>query len=292
MDVRARVEVVLSAGAVASPHILLNSGVGPREQLESLGIPVVADLPVGENLQDHMICNLKFATPSITTLGVKSESLPNVLNYVFRRRGPLTSSGVEASLFTETGARPDLGVPDLQIQFIPTGATIMGLHNFTFSETVAELLLRDPDGFVTAATLLHPKSVGTIKLASADPLDHPIIDPNYLSAPDDLETLARGAELAFKIVNSTSTFKNIAIHTLDVFEDYLKTERINVEPYSHEFFAWYVKFVAATVYHPVGTCKMGAASDATAVVLPNLKVKGEGTSDANCCMLLNWGGGL
>ncbi|KJE92115.1 hypothetical protein CAOG_03138 [Capsaspora owczarzaki ATCC 30864] len=291
-SVRARQEIVLSGGTIGSAHILLNSGVGPRAQLEALDIPVVADLPVGENLQDHMVSPLKFATPTIETLGPKSENIRNVLQYLVYGRGPLTSNGVEACLFTETGARPDLNMPDLQLQFIPTASTIVDLQNFNYNASLTELMLRDQDGFIIAPTLLHPKSRGTIKLASNDPLAYPIIDPNYLAEEEDVETLARGVALAYKLVTTTNAYRGLAFHTLDLFNEFLVNASIPVEPYSHEFFSLVVRYLSATVYHPTGTCKMGSASDPTSVVLPSLQVKGiEGLRVADASVMPNVVGG-
>ncbi len=237
-QVRTAREVIVSAGAIGSPHLLLLSGIGPRHELESLGIDVAAELDgVGENLQDHLAVILPYScTQPVTLAG--AQSLPNLLRYLAGKRGPLTSNVAEAGAF----------VGDIQFHFAPVYYVDHG-----FTSPGDRGLSRH--GFSLGPALLNPKSRGRIGLRSADPAQPPAIEPAYLSDPSDLPPLVEGVKLARRIVESKA---------FDPFRG---------EPYFKEHdLEEYVRLHAETLYHPVGTCKMG--TDALSVVNARLEVHG------------------
>lgn len=240
-------EVILSGGAVNSPQILMLSGIGDATHLQEMGIETVMDLPgVGQNLQDHPAVTVTWHCKKKVSL-VHAESLPNLLNYLIRGRGPLTSNVGEAGGFVKLNK--DAHAPDMQYHFAPA---FFIRHGFDNPET---------DGFTIGPTLVDVKSRGHIKLKSADPLAYPAIQPNYFENEDDLNTLVEGVKLARKIANQPA------------FDPYRGDE---VSPgatvQTDADLQAYVREKAQTLYHPVGTCKMGV--DPLAVVNPELKVHG------------------
>jgi choline dehydrogenase len=259
--VKCRREVILSAGAVGSPQILLLSGIGPKEDLERLGIPVEVDLPgVGRNLQDHVFSFELF--PSKAKIGYfppEEENIKNTLQYLCKSSGPYLSSGVEATVFHRT--KENLSAPDLQIHFAPLTPDDRLFKNFGLEPKVG--LPKDGLGF--GPTLLKPKSLGSIQLATKNPFDHPIINPNYLQHEDDIRVLVDGIKLCRKIA-AAPAFQSVL---LPAYRD-----PIDLPWESDEYIREYVKRNLVTVYHPVGTCKMGLDTDQMAVVNNRLQVRG------------------
>jgi choline dehydrogenase len=243
MQFRARREVILSGGAINSPQLLMLSGVGEAAELRRLGIDVVADLPgVGKNLQDHLVAGTAHAcTKPVTLAG--AETLGNLFQYLFRKRGMLTSNVAEAGAFVRmNGGAP---APDIELIFGPTYYMNHGFDN------------PHGHGFTVGAILLHPKSRGTIRLRSRDPREAPSIDPHYLAAEGDFELLREGARLARSVAKSKA------------FDDFRGEE---VWPAPGEDFDAFLRNTAETLYHPVGTCRMGG--DDLAVVDSRLRVRG------------------
>ncbi len=224
VQVNAEKEVILCGGAFLSPKLLMLSGIGPAEHLNSHGISVIADLPgVGKNLQDHMqlpiIHKSKKDLPALTVLS------GNVL-------------------FTNT--REDNNTPDLQLIYSPAVPTaIAGAFNFDFPVSI----------FISI--LVQPKSRGTVSLRSANPQDTPIINPNYLQEQEDVETHVNAVKLARKLMNTKS------------FAQYYDGEIVPGPDADMEKF---IRENASTIWHPVGTCKMGG--DDLSVVDSRLKVHG------------------
>jgi choline dehydrogenase len=174
--VRARREVVLAGGAVNSPQLLMLSGIGDREQLGRHGINVVADVPeVGQNLMDHLVVPMGFDVPHDTLFA--AEKPLELLNYLIRRRGMLTSNVGEAYGFVRS--RPELDLPDLELLFAPAPFFEEGLGD-----------PYDGHAVVMGPILLKPHSRGSITLRSSDPMDKPIIDPQYLSDDGGLDRAA------------------------------------------------------------------------------------------------------
>jgi choline dehydrogenase len=244
---RARQEVLLCGGAVNSPQLLLLSGIGPAEQVRALGIPVVADLPgVGENLQDHLVVAVAYECRQAISMAT-ADTLANRLRYLLMRRGPLASNIGEVGGFVRT--RADLPAADLQFHF---GPAYFLEHGF-----------KTPDGhgFTLGPTLLRPRSRGRITLASADPLRAPRIEPNYLADEADLAVLVEGVKLARRIAQAAA------------FAPYRGDEYCpGTAAQGDDALADFVRQTVETIYHPVGTCKMG--TDERAVVDPRLRVRG------------------
>ncbi|KAL2716007.1 LOW QUALITY PROTEIN: hypothetical protein V1478_013683 [Vespula squamosa] len=254
--VRVRREIILSAGAINSPQLLMLSGIGPKEHLEELGIPVLSDLRVGDNLQDH--------------------TLPILLNYAINNKGPLTTPRIEALAFINSKYADPSGVyPDIQFHFLPSSinsdgesvSKFIGLRDSVYNTVFKPL--KNADSWTILPLLLKPKSSGWVRLKSRNPLIHPDIIPNYFSHKEDVDVLIDGIQIAMAVSN-TSAFR-----------------RFNSRPYSiklpgcqrfpfatNEYWECAIRQFTFTMYHPVGTCKMGPRNDPTAVVDPKLRVYG------------------
>ena len=239
-------EVLLCGGAINTPQLLMLSGVGPAEDLRALGLGVVADRPeVGENLQDHLITGVRYRSRVGGTL-YAAESPMSVARYLAFRRGLLTSNVAEAGAFAFTRPGP---TPDLQFHCAPVLFAAHGLERPT------------EHGFSLGPTLVRTATRGRLFLRSADPFAPPAIDPNYLADAHDLDTLVRGIELAREIV-AQSAYDDVRGEELTPGPDVRTDEEV----------ARYVRETAETLYHPVGTCRMGPDEDA--VVDLDLRVRG------------------
>jgi choline dehydrogenase len=244
---RAQREVVLCGGAINSPHLLMLSGVGPADHLRNLGIGVVVDLPgVGRNLHDHGVSGAAYACTKPVSLAT-AESPRHIANYLLRRRGPLTSNVAEVGGFVRMGS--DRSVPDLQFHF---GPVYFIEHGFVKPEG---------HGFSIGPTLIGPQSRGHIALRSADPLQPPAIHTRYLEAPSDLQVLVDGIKLSRVLAHT---------HAFDAFRG--KEVLPGDEVQSNAELAAFVRRSIESLYHPVGSCKMGL--DDLAVVDPQLSVHG------------------
>ena len=262
---RVRREVILAGGAVNTPQILMLSGIGPAEHLTDVGIEVLVDAPgVGSNLSDHLAAGLIMETTRTDSL-VAAETPLQLVDYLTRRRGLLTSNVGEAHAFV--ASRPDLDVPDIELIFAPVPFLDHGLTE------------SDRHGYTMAAVLLQPESRGTVRLASDDPLAPPRIDPRYLTADGDLDRLVWGLERVADVFATEPLAgvigEPIRPETLPRTED----ERVDV-----------IRSWSETLYHPVGTAAMG--SDPDSVVDPHLRVRGvDGlrVADASVMPTLNRG---
>lgn len=244
---RAEREIILCAGSIGSPQLLMLSGIGPADQLRHFDIPVVCDLPgVGKNLQDHPACGVVYACNKPITLA-GAEAFANVARYLMFKKGPLTSNVAEAGAFVRTS--PQAPVPDLQFHF---GVGYFVEHGFQKIEGHA---------YTFGPTLLHPYSRGEIKLRSSNPLDAPSIRANYYSDPRDLDVMMQGVKLsrALAATKAFAPYRGAELHPGPAAQDDAAL-RAHIAKFSE------------TLYHPVGTCKMG--SDAAAVVDSELRVHG------------------
>ena len=248
----ARREIILCAGAIGSPGILQRSGIGPRPLLESLGITVQHELPgVGGNLQDHLQLRLIFKLTHARTLNQVANSLWGKvgmgLRYAYDRSGPLAMAPSQLGAFVKSD--PDQPSANLQYHVQPLSLERFGepLHTFP--------------AFTASVCNLRPKSRGRVDIRSANPDDAPLIDPNYLSHPDDLKVAADAIRLTRRIVASPA---------LQVFspEEYLPGKTLQTEQELYEA----ASRIGTTIFHPVGTCRMG--QDAHAVVDAELRVHG------------------
>ncbi|KAI8800596.1 GMC oxidoreductase-domain-containing protein [Cladochytrium replicatum] len=336
--IRARKEVILSGGAIGSPQILKLSGIGPRNELKSLGIEVVKDLPgVGENLQDHLffsISNPDLAKQTYRT--TRGAIIMGLFKYFTRRTGMLMTAGVEATAFMSTPSylqsyrsKNNSATPPPNIQFFTLPIAIKGdqlehigasqieitpldqvslddldlSKGFTPTKALstdfdaasqAKLNANDPQQYIftTLVTLVKPLSRGRVSLTSASPYDHPIIDPHYLEHPADVAYMVEGAEVARKIhanmsilaasnpivkpfgpevLNKSVIAELRRVAYIRFNKDFPDEVLASTRAYTEET----VRRSAVTVYHPVGTCKMGPQSDEMSVVShKDLKVYG------------------
>ncbi|MEV4252138.1 GMC family oxidoreductase N-terminal domain-containing protein [Spirillospora sp. NPDC049652] len=245
--VTARREVVLSAGAVGSPHLLLLSGVGDPDHLREHGIEPVAERPaVGRHLQDHLAIMLLRHCPEPVTL-VGAGGRADVARYLLLRRGPFTSNVGEGVVYARSG--PAQPAPDLELVFGPVPLIGAGLVEPT------------EHGVTLGTVLLRPESSGRVSLASDDPSDAPLIDPAYLSAPGDLPRLVQGLRMAEKLLD-TPPLSRYATRPMAPLRDGDDDAALEA----------YVRAHAETLFHPTGTCRMGADEDS--VVDPELRVRG------------------
>ena len=245
-------EVILSSGAFGSPQILLRSGIGPENEITKHGIEHLVDLPgVGKNLQDHIDILTVHKYNAMDLIGFSLKSIfykfpLEILKYIFKKTGMFTSTIAEGGAFIKT--RDDLEIPNIQLHYAPAmvidhGRTSVWGH-----------------GMSCHSCLLRPKSRGEVTLKSSDPFDDPSIDPKFLSHPDDMQDMIDGYKKMMEVLNTEPFSKYIKDHTqtpIDITNDKEIEQALRTE--------------ADTVYHPVGTCKMG--NDDMSVVDSNLKVR-------------------
>jgi len=251
--VYADAEVILSAGAVQSPQILKLSGIGPGEELSKHGIKSVHDLPgVGENLQDHLDVCMSWECPqpiTIYSLRKGMKTLTIGLDYMFRRKGLGTQNMLESGAFLRS--RPDLDRPDLQVH------TVLAMMQDHGKVQIQK------DGFTFHVCQLRPESRGRVGLSSADPLADPAIFANYLSAEEDRRAMREGVRMMREVAAQASLKPYIK-------DEYAPGSGVQSDA---DIDAW-IRRSAETIYHPVGTCRMGAAGDPMAVVDGECRVQG------------------
>jgi len=250
--IRAGKEVILSAGFVGSAQILMLSGIGHAQHLKEHGIEVLADLPVGDNLHDHMFHALTFHATSSKMRGNAFFFAKGILKEVTRGGTFLANSVFESVAFLRTSQATD--VPDLQLHLLPWSYV---------SPNQDEPIRHDVDprtSITLLSTLIYPKSRGTLRLASADPTAAPLIDFQYLAEQSDLEVLAEGSEMVREIMGGAA------------FGGSVKEEIHPGAALKGTELRQAILNRATSVYHGVGTCRMGV--DELSVVTPDLKVRG------------------
>nr|XP_053638162.1 glucose dehydrogenase [FAD, quinone]-like [Cherax quadricarinatus] len=278
--VLAKKEIILSAGSINSPQLLMLSGIGPAKQLQSHGIPVLEDLPVGHNLQDHIgVGGLVFLIDKkVSLVQTRYENLPSVLKYAMFGSGPLTVlGGVEGLGFVKTKyANHSDDWPDIEFHFISGSPAsdggrqirkVHGLSERTWQQMFKPISFRD--SWSIYPMLLRPNSRGYITLRSASPFDKPYIIHNYLTDPRDIKIIVEGIKIALALTE-TRAFKKFG-------------SRFYTRPmpgceyaplWTDTYWECLARHYTSTIYHPVGTCKMGPYWDPGAVVDPELKVYG------------------
>lgn len=252
IEAKAGKEIILSAGAFNSPKLLMLSGIGPADHLKEQGIGVVKALAgVGQNLQDHLLAGIAYRSKKTDTYDTL-ENFPRILGalwqFLVNKSGPLTSNVCEIGGFART--LPDLPAPDVQFAFAPAFYIRHGFDN-----------PKGENGLGFGPILLQPYSVGDVKLANSDPLAKPLIDPRYFSDERDLQTMIRGIRIAEKVLSQSA---------LDDYRGarYLPETGLPTD----DEIAQLLREMSETLYHPVGTCKMG--TDELAVVDAELRVHG------------------
>ena len=247
-------ELVLASGAIGSPQLLQLSGVGPGDLLQEHGIPLVADVPgVGENLQDHLQMRLVFKVKNTKTLNLRANSLIGRvgmgLEYFLFKRGPMTMAPSQLGAFAKSDESRE--TPNLQYHIQPLSTPKLGdpLHPF--------------EAFTASVCNLRPESRGYVRIKSPHPRGQPAIQPNYLSDPADRKVAADAIQLTRRIVSAPA----MARFEPEEFLPGLQFE-------SDEDLAREAGNIGTTIFHPVGTCKMGPVSDTGAVVDDRLRVHG------------------
>jgi choline dehydrogenase-like flavoprotein len=253
---RSRGEVILAAGSIGSPHILMLSGIGPAAQLSKFGIPIALDkLGVGANLHDHLQQRMIYKVSGVKTLNETYTSLFNRigmgLNYALRRRGPMTMAPSQLGAFTRSDSTQDRANIQYHVQPLSLDKFGEPLHPFP--------------AFTASVTNVRPTSRGTLSLKSADPATPPAIDPNYLSTPEDQHVAADAIRVTRGIVRQPALQKYSPV-------EYLPGNSVRDDDETGLVKA--AGDIGTTIFHPVGTARMGRADDARAVVDARLRVVG------------------
>ena len=270
---RADREVILSAGAIGSPQIMMLSGVGPADHLREHGIKVVEDLPgVGQNLHDHLMVPIRYhATKDSGHTSTALHFIAGMMKDFFLNEGWYGKTFLEGGAFVKSS--PLQPRPDIQFLTIPWA------YPEPNDDGPEKPVIATTHSFTVLPGVIYPKSRGAITLQSSDPMVHPLIDPHYFENDDDLKTLLKGVEL-------TRAFAKTA-----PLNQYLKSEAVPGEHVTSEAgLRAHIRLFAKTIYHPVGTCKMGP--DASAVVDHELRVHGiEGLRIADASIMPTITGG-
>ncbi|XP_022112537.2 glucose dehydrogenase [FAD, quinone] [Pieris rapae] len=279
--VLAKKEVIVAGGTINSPQLLMLSGIGPKDHLESLKIPVVKDLPVGYNLMDHIAAGgIQFMVKQ-QNFTLTTDYILNHLELVFKwmrtHKGPLSiPGGCEALVFMDLKDKFNgTAWPDMELLFIGGGLNSDPLlpRNFNFDEQIFLDTYKDlgkNDLFMVFPMLMRPKSRGRIMLQSRNPKVQPTLIPNYFDHPEDLEKIVEGIKVAIQISRQPS-MRKLETKMYDVPIE----ECLQYGPFgSDAYFACQAQMFTFTIYHQSGTCKMGAKSDPSSVVDNRLRVHG------------------
>lgn len=279
--VYAKREVILSAGSINSPQLLMLSGIGPKKHLQEMGIDVIKDSPgVGKNIQDHIaVGGLVFLIDyPVSLITSRLVNINTVLRYAVLENGPLTSSiGLEVVGFISTKyANQSDDWPD--IEFMMTsgstcsdgGSQVKRAHGLTdnfYDEVFSEINYRDTFGILPM--MLRPKSRGFLKLRSKNPLSYPLLYHNYLTHPDDVGVLREGVKAAVAVAETTAMKKlGARFHSKPL------PNCKHLPHFTDEYWDCAIRQYTMTIYHMSGSAKMGPSSDPMAVVDPQLRVYG------------------
>ncbi|EAT44646.1 AAEL004015-PA, partial [Aedes aegypti] len=277
--VRAKKEVLLSAGTLQSPQLLMLSGIGPRKHLEELNIPVLVDSPVGKTMYDHLcLIALTFSSnTSMASFDTDRIKIPEILDYKLGS-GVLTVPGaLEALAFirTEHSTEPH-DVPNIELLFL--GGTAVSdygtgsVRGFSWKQNIYDTVFKPTvgkDQFTIAVMLFHPKSSGYVRLKDNNPLHWPLIYNNFLTEREDLDTMVVGIKEALRLIE-TPAMKAIGARINDIPIPTCATHAFASDAY----WECLIRSLASSLHHQVGTCRMGPADDPQAVVSPTLQVHG------------------
>lgn len=273
---KAKKEVVLSAGTINTPQILMLSGIGPQSQLEQHKIKVVKDLPVGQNLEDHLYVPLFFGFKKLTdTVDAKFLS-DQLFMYMMNRNGPFAAmDSVDLVGFIDTkdvkGTKADVEYHHHSFER-KSPTFLFFLRAIGYNDIVVKKLMEENENYHVSTAwvvLINPKSKGEIVLRSNEAAEKPKIIPRYFEEQEDMDTIVRGIKIYADFENS-NTFK-------DNDAELIKLNLPDCDKYeykSNDYWQCYSRMMSTTLYHPTGTARMGPASDKNSVVDGNLKVKG------------------
>jgi choline dehydrogenase len=277
--VYARKEVIVSGGTINSPQLLMLSGIGPKEHLKDIKIPLIKNLPVGKNLMDHVALGslsvLINDTISLKTQRLMSDPL-TLYNFLINNNGPLTiPGGAEALAFFDLD-RPGFadGHPNLELLLVSglysgddLTHTLFGLKADIYNEVYKPT--EKMDGFTVFPMIMRPKSKGHLWLENANPFHYPLIDPNYFADETDLDVAVAGVRI-FQQMLKTNAMKKLNATLFDTPLPGCARHKFDSDAY----WKCSARQISFTIYHLSGTCKMGPVGDPTAVVDPRLRVHG------------------
>ncbi|KAJ6636426.1 Glucose dehydrogenase [FAD, quinone], partial [Pseudolycoriella hygida] len=260
---KSKTEVILSAGSIGTPQLLMLSGIGQDKQLRKLNIKTRSDLMVGKSLQDHLMVPLFITSKKpITDPSSINQLAREMFDFLIDRSGPLSAQGIfDISGFFNTVNATD-SFPDIQTHYVAfrrgDAEKIKALFsNMEYDEATWKTVIdvnAQQDVVLVVLVLLNPKSMGTIRLRSTDPLQHPIIQPNYLDKREDAQTVLRGVRLLQKFL-STNAFKLYEFEEIPLNIPECGASGTDL------YYECYVRHMTSTLYHPVGTAKMGPDTD-------------------------------
>lgn len=275
----ARKEIIISGGAINSPQLLMLSGIGPKKHLEDKNIPFIKNLPVGENLMDHVALGslnvLVNDTISLKTPRLMRNPL-NLYNFIVKNKGPFTIPGGAEALALIDLNQPGFtdGHPNLELLLISglysdndLTHTLFGLKKDVYNRMYKAT--EKIDGFIVFPMIMRPKSKGRLWLKDNNPFHHPLIDPNYFSDETDLDVTVAGVRIFQKMLK-TNAMKKINATILNT----PLPGCIQYEFDTDEYWKCTARQISFTIYHLSGTCKMGPEDDSTSVVDPRLRVHG------------------
>ncbi|GAB0093756.1 glucose dehydrogenase [Sergentomyia squamirostris] len=273
---KAKKEVIMSAGSINTPHILMLSGIGPKYHLKEHGIPLIKDTPIGRNLQDHVIVPLFLKVTQSSGAPLTPELVGEaVYMYLIHKVGVMSSIGTTDTMgFVNT--KNDSVFPNIQyhhISFRKSAPQVKSFFSYLgYNHDILKKLdnvSREAELIAVAVTLLNPKSRGSVQLRGPYHEYQPRINANYFEEEEDLDTLYEGIKTYLKMLD-TKTFKNNGVKIVKPPLPDCKKHQFG----SDKYWKCYMRHLSTTVYHPVGTAKMGPDTDPDAVVDPRLKVKG------------------
>ncbi|PZC83549.1 hypothetical protein B5X24_HaOG207532 [Helicoverpa armigera] len=273
--VNAKKEVVLSGGSINSPQILLLSGIGPKKHLEEMDIEVKVDLPVGENLQDHVFVPMLYTMPGDKELMSVQNVVGSVAEYFLKGTGILKDTSPHRVISFMNTTDPDASSPDIQHHYLVMPPSLHGMldvfqkHDLN-DEVYRKFIEMNTSNFVIVVytVLLLPKSRGKIVLNSKNPLEHPLIYANYFKEREDLDTLITAMKKHSLRLGDTKTFQGAGLKL-----DWIEIEACkDFEKQSDEHLECIARELTFSLYHPTSTAKMGPKNDGESVVDPELRV--------------------